>query len=36
MLETIMLDVVTARDDAMIMYNYRSRRNYARAELARK
>jgi len=36
MLETIMLGVVTARNDATIMYSYRSWRNYTRAELAGK
>ena len=31
-----MLGIVTARDDATIIYSYRSWRNYTRAELARK
>jgi len=31
-----MLDVVTARDNATITYNYRSWRNYTRAKLAGK
>jgi len=34
--EAITFDIGTVRDDATIMYSYRSRRNYARAELARK
>jgi len=36
MLEAITFGVVITCDDAIIMYNYRSRCNYTRAELPRK